>query len=106
MKGWFGHHGDDGLAQLGDELAGLGRPLTVADRSCCCPARPAVTVIMPSAPYRPAPVDLLLCSHHYRTGRAALRTAGATVYDETGMLIMAGGEHPPARRESAATAGG
>jgi hypothetical protein len=107
VRGWFGHRGDDGLARLDDELAGLGRPLTVADRSCCCPARPAVTVIMPPAPGRPHPVDLLLCGHHYQVGRAALHTADATVYDEAGVPIMAGGsEQPPARREPAAAAGG
>ena len=107
MRGWFGHRGDDGLARLDDELAGLGRPLTVADRSCCCPARPAVTVIMPPAPGRLHPVDLLLCGHHYQAGRAALRAAGATVYDEGGVPIMTGGsEQPPARREPAAAAGG
>ena len=107
MRGWFGHRGDDGPARLDDELAGLGRPLTVADRSCCCAARPAVTVIMPPAPGRLHPVDLLLCGHHYQAGRAALRAAGATVYDEAGVPIMTGGsEQPPARREPAAAAGG
>jgi len=107
MRGWFGHRGDDGPARLDDELAGLGRPLTVADRSCCCAARPAVTVIMPPAPGRLQPVDLLLCGHHYQAGRAALRAAGATVYDEAGVPIMTGGsEQPPARREPAAAAGG
>ncbi len=107
VRGWFGHRGDDGLARLDDELAGLGRPLAVADRSCCCPARPAVTVVMPPAPGRPHLVDLLLCGHHYQAGRAALHAAGATVYDEAGVLLMVGGsERPPARREPAAAAGG
>ena len=51
---------------------------------------------MPPAPGRPHPVDLLLCGHHYQAGRAALHTAGATVYDEAGVPIMAGGsEQPP-----------
>ena len=107
MRGWFWHRGDDGPARLDNELAGLGRPLTVADRSCCCAARPAVTVIMPPAPGRLHPVDLLLCGHHYQAGRAALRAAGATVYDEAGVPIMTGGsEQPPARREPTAAAGG
>jgi hypothetical protein len=107
VRGWFGHHGDDAPARLDDELAGLGRPLTVADRSCCCAARPAVTVIMPPAPGRSHQVDLLLCGHHYQAGRAALRAARATAYDEAGVPIMTGGrEQPPARREPAAAAGG
>lgn len=59
------------------------------------------------APGRPHPVDLLLCGHHYQAGRAALRAAGATVYDQAGVPIMTGGsERPPARREPAAAAGG
>ena len=70
VRGWLGHRGDDGPARLDDELAGLGRPLAVADRSCCCAAGPAVTVIMPPAPGRLHPVDLLLCGHHYQAGRA------------------------------------
>jgi hypothetical protein len=32
-------------------------------------------------------VDLLLCGHHYRVSQAALRAAGAVVYDEFGLLI-------------------
>ena len=107
MRGWFVHRGDGGQARLEDELARLGRSLATADRSCCCAARPEVTVIMPTAPGRPQPVDLLLCGHHYNAGRAALRAAGATAYDEAGVLIMTGGsEQPPARREPAAAAGG
>jgi len=107
VRGWFGHRGGDGPARLDDELAGLGRPLTVADRSCCCAARPAVTVIMPPAPGRLHPVDLLLCGRHYRAGRAALRAAGATAYDEAGVPVMTGGsEQPAARSEPAAAARG
>ena len=96
--------GQAGLAGLDDELAGLGRRLTLADRACCCPARPVVTVIMPAVPGRPRPVDLLLCGHHYRVSRAALLAAGAAVYDQDGVLTPDGGSRPPARREPAATA--
>jgi len=64
-----------------------------------------VTVILPPSASRPHPVDLLLCGHHYRVSRAALRAAGAAVYDETGALIMSGAsQQSPARREPAATA--
>jgi hypothetical protein len=105
VRGWFAHHGDAGLARLDDELRALGRPLTLADHACCCPARPAVTVIMPPATGRSDPVDLLLCGHHWRAGRDALRAAAATAYDEAGILIMSGGnELPPARREPSAAA--
>lgn len=50
-----------------------------ADRSCCCPARPQVKVIMPASATRPHPVDLWLCGHHYRASQAALAQAGAAV---------------------------
>jgi hypothetical protein len=65
-------------------------PLAVAARACCCPARPVVTVVMPPTASRPHPVDLLLCGHHFRVSQASLRAAGAAVYDQTGLLIMAG----------------
>ena len=50
---------------------------------------------MPPAPGRLHPVDLLLCGHHYRAGRAALRAAGATAYDAAGVPVMTGGSVAP-----------
>jgi hypothetical protein len=93
VKGWFGHResADRDAADLGkldDLLPSL--PHVVAARACCCPARPVVTVIMPAAPGRPHPVDLLLCGHHFRVSQAALRKAGAAVYDGAGTLIAGG----------------
>lgn len=55
--------------------------LDSASQACCCPARPAVAVVMPPAPGRPRPVDLLLCRHHYRVSQQALATAGAVIID-------------------------
>ena len=69
-------------AELADDLAQLGRPIAANERACCCPARPMVTVMMPSTASRPYPIDLLLCGHHYRVSQAALRAAGATAYDQ------------------------
>ena len=77
-------------AELVGELAQLGMPIAVNERACCCPARPMVTVMMPPTASRPYPVDLLLCGHHYRVSQAALRAAGAVVYDEAGVPITAG----------------
>ena len=54
-----------------------------AERSCCCPAKPVVIVIMPPAPGRAHQTDLLLCGHHYRVSRQALAAAGATAVDIT-----------------------
>jgi hypothetical protein len=62
-------------------------PPRLADRSCCCPARPAVRVLIPPAAERPHPVDLLLCGHHYLTSRAALAAADAVAIDETGAVL-------------------
>ena len=56
---------------------------SVPSRSCCCPARPVVKIIMPPAARRAQPVDLWLCGHHYRASLAALLEAGATVEDLT-----------------------
>jgi hypothetical protein len=93
VKGWHAHRdlADGGAAdpgKLDDLLPSM--PHVVADRACCCPARPVVTVIMPPAPGRPHPVDLLLCGHHFRASQAALTAAGAAVYDDTGALVAGG----------------
>jgi hypothetical protein len=105
MKGWFAHREKSAadLDQVDDLLPSLRH--VVADRACCCPARPVVTVIMPPAPGRPHPVDLLLCGHHFRASQAALTAAGAAVYDDTGALV-AGGASDSAHdlREHAAAA--
>ena len=86
MKGRFAYRDAADPGELDDLLPSL--PHIMADRACCCPARPVVTVIMPPAPGRPYPVDLLLCGHHFRVSRAALMAAGAAVYDDTGVLLL------------------
>jgi hypothetical protein len=102
VKSWFARPADAGPVPPDDEQPEMARRLTPADRACCCPARPVVTVVIPAGRGRPHPVDLLLCGHHYRASLAALRAAGAGVYDNTGALIMAGEEQPAASREPAA----
>jgi hypothetical protein len=105
MKGRFFRHSMVTRAmrmELADEMAQLGTPIAVNDRACCCPARPMVTVVMPATASRRYPVDLLLCGHHYRVSQAALRAAGALVYDETGVPIKAGtGDCPHSRHQPA-----
>ncbi len=81
-------------ARLAEELAEIGMAIGVAERACCCPARPVVRAVMPATARRPEPVDLLLCGHHYRVGHAALLAGGAAVYDARGVLIAGA----PARR--------
>ena len=57
------------------------------DRSCCCPARPVVVVLIPTTCAPPHPVDLLLCGHHYLASRAALAAVNAVAVDETGSVL-------------------
>jgi hypothetical protein len=63
---------------------------------------PAVTVIMPPTAACRHSVDLLLCGHHYRASQAALRAAGATVYDRAGAVVTPGPGWEPAAGEPAA----
>ena len=56
-------------------------PAGAVGRACCCPARPAVRVVMPPCPARPHTTELLLCGHHYRISRAALAAAKAIARD-------------------------
>jgi hypothetical protein len=103
MRALFQHRTAPAPGRTDDELPHRVRPISVTDRACCCPARPVVTVIMPPAAGRPHPVDLLLCGHHYRVSRAALKAAGVTVYDEAGAPVTAGtGEQQPPCCEPAA----
>ena len=59
----------------------------LAGRACCCSAKPAIIAIMPPAAGRPHSTDLLLCAHHYRASRPALRDAGATMVDLAGRRV-------------------
>jgi hypothetical protein len=59
-------------------------PCGSTGRACCCPAAPAVLVIMPPGPSRPRSTELLLCGHHYRVSRAALTAAQAVVSELPG----------------------
>lgn len=52
---------------------------SIPSTSCCCPARPAVKVVMPPTAGRSHSVDLWLCGHHYRASVTALMAAGANV---------------------------
>lgn len=70
-----------------DSRVGWFGPPRLAERSCCCPARPVVRVLIPPAFARRYPVDLLLCGHHYLASKAALSVVGAVVMDETGAIL-------------------
>jgi hypothetical protein len=64
-----------------------GSAFWMAERACCCPAKPAVVAVLPPCPGRDHETDLLLCGHHYRASRDALKAAGATVVAEDGQPI-------------------
>lgn len=76
-------------------------PPRLAERSCCCPARPVVMVLIPPASARRHSVDLLLCGHHYLSSRAALAALGAIVMDETGAIV----DLAPASKETMRSGG-
>lgn len=59
-------------------------PAGSAGSACCCPARPAVRVIMPPCPGRPHTTELLLCGHHFRVSRASVTAAKAIVRELPG----------------------
>jgi hypothetical protein len=61
--------------------------LRLAERACCCSSRPAVVVIMPPGPGRPAPAELFLCRHHYLRSQQALVSGKAAVFDATGVPL-------------------
>ncbi len=60
------------------------KTLIAAERACCCSARPTTVAVLPVRPSRAAPVDLLLCNHHYREAKAALAVAGAEIHQAPG----------------------
>ena len=61
----------------GDDAIAPAEPNGSEGRACCCPAKPAVRVIMPPTAARPRATELLLCAHHYRVSRRALEAARA-----------------------------
>ena len=102
MKGWFEHHDRADPVPLDDKLPGPARRLFLADRACCCPARPVVTVVIPAGRGRPCQADLLLCGHHYRVSRQALAAAGAAVRELPWIPDSAAAWICPDRHRSAA----
>jgi hypothetical protein len=84
MNAKFVHPSGQGRTAHGDIPESATPKPWLADRACCCPAWPAVRVIMPAIASRPQEADLLLCAHHYRVSRQALDAAGAVVIELPG----------------------
>ena len=83
----FPRRRDKTAGRAADDQAGWSGPPPLADRACCCPARPVVKVLIPPGFARPHSADLLLCGHHYLASRGALAAIGAAVIDETGAVL-------------------
>ncbi len=64
-------------------LPGWTDDLDDAQRACCCSARPSFCAVLPAAPRTP----LLLCGHHYRIHRDALKQAHAAIYGRHGTEV-------------------
>lgn len=77
-------HDTIGLNPQLREARALHCPAAVGERSCCCPSRPAMRIVLAATPDRDHPVDLLLCRHHYRRNLAVLAAAGARIFDISG----------------------
>jgi hypothetical protein len=74
-------------AKAADDQAAWSGPPPLADRSCCCPARPVVKVLIPPSSARPYTADLPLCGQHYLASRAALAAVNAVATDEAGAVL-------------------
>ncbi|HEY2267254.1 MAG TPA: hypothetical protein VGI96_31845 [Streptosporangiaceae bacterium] len=83
MNGRFLHPAGQGKTAHVDHLQPVPAAIA-AGQACCCPAWPAVQVIMPVTAGRPHETDLLLCAHHYRVSQHALDEAGAVVIELSG----------------------
>jgi hypothetical protein len=75
-----------GLPPAGSWPPATWAPVAASARACCCPAAPVVQVVL-APPAGCDPVELLLCGHHYRASRPALRD-GTPVYDVDGMPLL------------------
>ena len=64
------------------------------ERADCCPGRAAFRIVFPPTGSAGDRRELLLCVHHFRTGRAALERTAAALFDAQDRLV--GGYHPDA----------
>ena len=89
MRMWFPRRRKPAAAGQMDQLGNGRGPYELGGRACCCAAQPVVSVMLAGTPDR-APVDLLLCSHHYQASQAVLAAAGAVIFDRTGAVVGPG----------------
>ncbi len=59
----------------------------IGERADCCSAPAAFLVVLAPPASSSRRAHLLLCGHHRHAHQQALRTAGASVYDQDGVLV-------------------
>lgn len=93
MSRFMGHHKewDELTASLGqvpvDDLISHAPVLSIGERADCCTAPAMFSAVLPVTVAAQHPRSLLLCAHHFRAHRAALKRSGADVYDQDGVLV-------------------
>jgi hypothetical protein len=55
--------------------------------SCCCPGKPVFQAVLPPSVDVDAPIEILLCAHHYRRSSSELTRIGGAVYDRSGRAV-------------------
>lgn len=70
-----------------DDLLSDTRAWIESGRADCCPGRPAYRIEFPAASSADGRRQLLLCSHHFRTGRPGLERTAALAFDADGRLV-------------------
>jgi hypothetical protein len=71
-----------------DDAWRLLEPLPTKESACCCSAHPTVRVLIPVNLGYSEVVELLLCTHHYRSGIDTLNRIGAAAFDAGGTLLL------------------
>lgn len=70
-----------------DDLLIAADEVRAPERADCCPGAAAYRIVLPRADGRAGRRELLLCAHHYRSGRAGLERTAAAVFDVRGRLV-------------------
>ncbi len=55
--------------------------------ACCCPGQPAFQAVLPPTAEVAAPIEILLCAHHYRRSSSVLSKIGGAIYDSAGRAV-------------------
>ncbi len=64
------------------------RAVAPSSGSCCCPGKPAFQAVLPPTADVTAPIEILLCAHHYRRSSSVLSRIGGAIYDSAGRAVV------------------